>query len=294
MTHAPRARTKSKVVQLVANPAAGGHCARTVAALADAFGRAGAEVLRSECGPACEFAIDPRADHVCAIGGDGTVRHAARAASLCGRPVGLSFFPAGTINLLHREAPGALDPEQYAAQVLRGAGARSHYAASLNDGLFLVCASVGPDSAAVASLSPRLKRRIGRAAYAIAFLGTLLRWPRRAIRLRHDAGELACEAFYVAKGRYFAGPWSFAPEARLDAPLLHVVALTRCTRRAYALFLLAMLRGRPTGAVPGAVAFTCTRLAADCDVPLPVQADGDMVASLPVEIAVRPDPIRFG
>lgn len=286
-------RIQPRIVQLVANPAAGRHCARKVEALAAAFERAGARVVRSECGPGRDVVVAADADHLCAVGGDGTLRHAASAVGRCARPLPLSLYPAGTVNLVHREAPCRLDPDLYAGDVLAGARGRAHFAATLADGLFLACASVGPDSAAVAALSPRLKRRIGRLAYGVAFLSVLWNWPRREIVLRHDGRMLRCEAFYVAKGRFFAGPWSFAPAARLSDPRLHVVALKRCTRLDFARFLLAMLRGQPMEELSGAVVFTCRSLAAEAAEPLPVQADGDIAAALPVKIAVRTEPIAF-
>jgi diacylglycerol kinase family enzyme len=293
MKHEPVIGGGVRVVQLVANPAAGGHCAHRLAAVAEAFEHAGAEVVRSECGPHCSFEVDPRAGHVCVLGGDGTMRHVALAASRCGRPLQLSFYPAGTINLLHREAGCDLDPSSFAARALRAIEPRRHYAAVLDDELFLTCASVGPDSDAVARLSPGLKRRIGRLAYAVAFLRTVITWQRKEIILCHDGHALRCEAFYVAKGRFFAGPWSFAPAARVTEPVLHVVALKKATRRNFLRFIFAMMRGTPIDRVPGAVCFTCTALSAECGTPLPVQADGDIAATLPVEIRLRDEPLSF-
>jgi diacylglycerol kinase (ATP) len=286
-------QTIRTTVQLVVNPTAGAYRSTRVAALQAAFERAGAQVILSECGPGISFAIDPRADHVCSIGGDATVRHVALASAACGRSVPLSIYPTGTINLIHREARCSLVPDEYAERVLRTATPRQHYAVSLNETLFLACASVGPDSAAVAALSPSLKRRIGRLAYLVAFWRTLRRWPRHEIMLEADGRTIRCEAFYVAKGRFFAGPWSFAPAARLHAPELHVVALTKVTRLRYLRFILAMLLRARIDRVPGALCFSCTELSARSDHPLPMQADGDIVAALPVTLSLRPDPILF-
>ncbi|MGZ8306973.1 MAG: diacylglycerol/lipid kinase family protein, partial [Allosphingosinicella sp.] len=155
------------------------------------------------------------------------------------------------------------------------------------------CASVGPDSRAVAAVSLELKARIGRLAYAWAFVRLLFDWKRSPIRLAWDGGALDCEAFYVAKGRYFAGPWSFAPEAEIGEPLLHVVALARARRRDFARFAWALWRGRRVDSLPGARAFTCTALEARSDSPLPVQADGDPVATLPASIALHEEALSL-
>ena len=127
----------------------------------------------------------------------------------------------------------------------------------------------------------------------MALLSVLIAWPRRRITLVADGRTTVCEAFYVAKGRFFAGPWSFAPEARLTSPLLHVIAIEKAGRLGFARFVWAMVRGLPVDRVPGIAAFTCTALTAGASAPLPVQADGDIVAYLPARIALRAEPFAF-
>ncbi|HEX8654953.1 MAG TPA: diacylglycerol kinase family protein [Allosphingosinicella sp.] len=281
------------VVQLIYNRAAGRHRGSRLAELRETFERNGARVILCECGPGVEIEIDEEASHVCAIGGDGTMRHVALAVQRCGRKLPLAVYPAGTVNLLHREIASPLDPLLHAPRLLGGDSSALHYAVEVNETLFLACASVGPDSRAVAALSPRLKRWIGKAAYVAAFLKVLVRWRRDPIRLVHDGGAIDCEAFYIAKGRYFAGPWSFAPAARLCDPLLHVIALRTARRRDFGRFIWAMLRGRPVEALPFVASFSCTDLQAECAAPLPVQADGDVVSALPARIRLSADPISF-
>lgn len=280
-------------VQLIFNPTSGKHRPGRLAELRSVLEREGARVILSECGPGSELAIDEKASHVCALGGDGTIRHVALALHRSGRSVPLSIYPAGTVNLLHREIRSPIDPASHALRLLGGEAMHFHYSVDLNDTLFLACASVGPDSRAVAALSPRLKRWIGKGAYVAAFLSVLIKWRRDRIVLRHPDGECACEAFYVAKGRYFAGPWSFAPDAELGKPLLHVIALQTARRRDFARFAWSMFRGARVDRLPGVTAFTCTQLSADAAEPLPVQADGDLVTTLPAQLMLRSDPLSF-
>jgi diacylglycerol kinase family enzyme len=277
----------SPTVQLFYNRTSGGHCPRRLDALKAGFEARGAKVLLSECGPGHPIEVGAEASHVCAVGGDGTLRHVAMALARCGRAIPLSIYPAGTVNLLHRERPFPLDPHGHAHRLLGEDQGDLLHPASLNDTFFLACASVGPDSRAVAEVSLPLKKRIGKLAYAVAFCRTLFDWRRARIRLAWEGGELACEAFYVAKGRYFAGPWSFAPAASSAEPLLHVVALATARRRDFARFALALWLGRRVDTLPGATAFTCTALEAEADLPLPVQADGDPVGTLPATISLH-------
>ncbi len=244
--------------------------------------------------PGLPVTIDPDATHICAVGGDGTLRHVAAAVAAVGRPLAIDLYPAGTVNLLVRElqAEGVrLAMGEKARAFLDGASLRLHYPADVNDILFLTSASAGPDGRAVSLLSSRLKCWLGRLAYVIAFARVLVAWRRPTIRLTWADGELSCEAFVVAKGRFYAGPWSVAPAARATDPLLHVVALPRARRRDYLRFLAALAAG-DIDRLPDVVRFSCTWLEAAGD-NVPVQADGDIVSALPARFTVGLNPIRF-
>jgi diacylglycerol kinase family enzyme len=138
-----------------------------------------------------------------------------------------------------------------------------------------------------------LKAWIGRGAYVAAFARLLLAWPRPNLALRWDGNLLNCEAVYVAKGRYFAGPWTFAPQARSADALFHVVAFKKAARRHFVRFAWRMLRGRPVGSQTGVHMFCCTALTIEGDPRVPLQADGDIVARLPTTISINPKPTRF-
>ncbi|MDK2770550.1 hypothetical protein DAH66_21800 [Sphingomonas koreensis] len=280
-------------VQIIHNKSAGRHSPAKLTALRAGFEARGAEVVLSECGPGLEIAIDHAAAHVCAVGGDGTVRHVALAIARCGRSLPMSVYPSGTVNLVHREFSAHHAPHSHAGRVMRRDRGRSHYAVQVNDTLFFACASVGPDSRTVAALSPRLKRHFGRLAYVVAIVRVLVDWRRDKIEILCEGRAITCEAFYVAKGRYFAGPWSIAQDARLGVPLLHVLALTKARRRDFIRLVWALLTGRRADALAGVTAFTCTALTARAAANLPVQADGDIAADLPAGFELRPDPILF-
>lgn len=282
----------SHVVQLIANPRAGRHKVYRIRALAQAFERLGATVHYTECS-ASPPPIREDVTHVCIAAGDGTVRHVAGMIARSGHAVALSIYPAGTINLLAMEAGYPRDPDDFARLILTQEPRRQHFPVALGGGYFFACAGVGPDSFAVAQVSSRLKRVIGRLAYGVAFAKLLLTWPRHRITLASEGREIACEAFYVAKGRYYAGRWSFAPKARVDEPLLHVVALRTARRRDYARFVWTLIRGGDVAALANVDIATCTRLEATSTEALPIQADGDVVDTLPVTLSVHEVPLKF-
>ncbi len=271
-------------VQLFVNPNAGSASRRRVDALVGALEAAGARVIQSrDRRDRAEVAAE--ATHICAVGGDGTLRHVAGAIGRAGRPLPLSIYPAGTVNLLARECGYSLDPAAFARRVLAGP-TRAHHSGLIGATPFFTCASVGPDSYAVSAVSTTLKRLVGRLAYGWSFMTLLLRWPRPQLRVVHEGGKIACEAVYIAKGRQFAGPWSFAPEAALVDPVFHVVTLGRASRRLYVRFLWRLVTGKSVAALPGATHFTCRALRIEGDAPL--EADGDIVARLPVDIRLDP------
>jgi diacylglycerol kinase family enzyme len=281
-----------QVVQLFSNPRSGTYTPKRIRALIKAFESRGARVLHCESSSSAPV-IRADVSHVCVAAGDGTVRHVAGAVARSGHPVALSIFPAGTVNLLALEAGYAAHPDTFARTVLDSKPRRRHYPVAMGQGFFFACAGVGPDSFAVARVSDRLKRRFGRVAYAVAFCGALRDWRRPRIELDIGGCTTECEAFYVAKGRYYAGSWSFAHGARLDEPVLHVVALTTVRRRDYARFVWALIRRKDPAALRNVQVFTCAALTARSAEALPIQADGDIVAALPVTLAVSEAPLIF-
>lgn len=233
------------------------------------------------------------ATHVCVAGGDGTVRHVGMALARSGRILPMAIWPAGTINLLARQLPARKRVADLAKALLGEGQGYPHHPVQMGETMFFACASIGPDSLAVAGVSHALKRRLGRMAYVVSLLRQLVAWPRHAIVLSADGCDHACEAVFIAKGRYYAGPWTFAPLASPGDGLLHVVMLETARRRDYARFMLDLMLGRDPARREGIRAITCRQLAIASERPLPVQVDGDPVGSLPVAMVILPETLQL-
>lgn len=280
-------------VQLVVNPDAGGYNIKSVLALREAFRRQGARVTLAHIGPGRQLMVEDDADLLVVAGGDGTMRHAAMAMLTGGRELPMACFPMGTVNLLHLEVGGPTKPDDFAHAVLNQVKAQVHVPATINGQMFLGCASVGPDSHAVAGVSLKLKNRIGRYAYVVAMLQFLLRWKRPQLTITADGKSYTCEAVYVAKGVYYAGRYTFAPEARRTAAKLHVLALKSATRKDFWRFIRGVMAGRPLEDRTNLIPLTCTELEISGEEPWPVQADGDDVGTLPAKIAISDKRLRL-
>ena len=282
-----------KIIQLFYNPAAGGYREATITELTRALTDTGARVRLT---PSMDRppAIDPAATHICIAGGDGTVRHVAEALVSANRQLPVAIYPAGTINLLAREGGFEHRPAAHMAQALVQGPTRPHRPVRVGGSMFFACASAGPDSLAVAQVAASpLKRYIGRFAYVAAMVRLLRHWPRHRIALSANGTSWECEAVYIAKGRYYAGPWSFAPQAKVDDGQLHIVALRRARRREFLHFCWQMLSGGDVTRDKNIISFTCTALSLQSDQPLPFQGDGDVLAMCPVEISVENTPVHI-
>jgi diacylglycerol kinase (ATP) len=276
----------SKLLQLVCNPLSGSYHARRVSDLVAALEGVGFRVALATSSPDHKFVPDATAEHVCVAGGDGTVRHVATALKAADYQGGFSVYPLGTINLIAREWAAPRDPLAFARHVIDGAAKRGLNIVAINDTHFVACASIGPDSCAVAEVSEALKARIGRLAYGVSLLKVLFRWqpPRLVVTIggaRHE-----CGALYVANGRFYAGPWVVAPKASLADSLLQIVMLKRARRRDFIAFLLATLFGRATSlSIVQVIEASALSITADRDVA--IQLDGDVGAALPASIRVE-------
>jgi diacylglycerol kinase (ATP) len=274
-------------VQIIYNPHSGSYSLQRLERLRAAWRDAGFEPKNAECSPTTSFVPDSKATMICIAGGDGTARQAlAKMHGIRDLPP-VCIYPMGTVNLIALELGSPRDPRQFVRQSL-ATPRPAIRPVRLNDTAFIVCVSVGPDALAVAGVSEWLKSRIGRLAYGASLIKLLFKWQRPCLYVTGDNLEFACEAIYIANGRYFAGTWSFAPAARLDEPVLHVVALKQARRRDFVAFILAIVRGR-VESLANVIYFTTKSVGVSGDFPFPIQADGDIVDRLPLKIRIDSD-----
>lgn len=270
---------------LVYNPAAGAYRADRLAALVAALEREGFAVTTSPTrrpgGPDCADA-----DIVCVNGGDGTLRDTVQELGARAGEVPLCVAPLGTINLVARELGYHRDPGRF-ARALREAwvgGAERRVRAplyALGDAPVVSCLSIGPDSHAVAQVSPALKKRIGRYAYAVALMRQLGRWERRAMAITGELADgtaFACraEAAIVTHGAFYAGSFRLSAQSALAADAVELVAIPRATRTATALLIAAALLRLPVARLGLAEIRSCRRIDFGAGAG-PVQVDGDHV-----------------
>lgn len=280
-------------LDLLFNPAAGSFRETSLDTLSGALSARGFAVEKIATKPA-GTQLSGNADIVCVMGGDGALRQVVRAMGDAVANTPVAVAPCGTINLVAREIGYRHASEPFADQVLAGwqRGPDSWVRSPLftfADFPVVSCMSIGFDSIAVANLDPGLKAKIGRYAYGVAAMKLLREWPRRAIPVSGELTdgtpfECEAEAVFLARGRFYAGPFRLSREAAITSESVQLVTLRKASRLNSALFSAAMAARLPLNRTGIAEIRSVWRAwLGDCQ--LPVQVDGDHVPPCAGEIA---------
>lgn len=281
---------------IIVNPVAGGWFpGRRLRRLVAALHRRGCAVDMRHAEPeagatarlACAAARDT--DVVVAAGGDGTINAVAN--GMAGSATPLAVLPLGTANVLAWEI-GLPWRATRLAELIAGGTARPVRPGQVGDRLFLTTASSGFDAGIVATVDLRLKRHLGRVAFATAIAIGVWRYRPQEIRVVIDGVAHRAATVIAAKGRRYAGPFVIAAEADLAGTLLDFVLFQRPGRLAALRYLAAL----PLGRIPRRrdIAFLRGREAfISAAEPLPVQADGEIVGHLPARFGVASQPLML-
>jgi len=227
-------------------------------------------------------------DLVVAAGGDGTV--SAVIDGLAGAEIPLGIIPTGTANLIARELNIPLGVDESAALIARAPRARRIDAMRIGNRVYVLIAGVGISASVAAGTTRRNKSRFGLIAYLGAAILRSHEFRPRHLDVtvdgtaeKHHAVEVAvANCGILAKMIFPQGP-----EIHVDDGHLDVWILSTKTLRDYPRYIFRIVTGRPAN--PRAHFIKAERsIVIGSAVPLPVQADGDIIGTTPVEIEVLP------
>ncbi|MET0650538.1 MAG: diacylglycerol kinase family protein [Pyrinomonadaceae bacterium] len=227
------------------------------------------------------------ATEVIARGGDGTVHEAIQ--GLVGSGVRMFVWPAGTANVLARQLGLPRGAAEAAAVFARGRSRRITLGAATNERTgerryFFMLAGVGLDASVVRSVRPRLKRRVGEAAFWYAGLAHLAHWVPREFTVEVNGERLSATYAAVGKAPWYGGGLAITPRARLDAEEFEVCIIDTHSRLRYLRLLGQAMRGGAREGTPGVTFRRAARLRCVGDVG--VQADGELIGELPMTFEV--------
>lgn len=218
-------------------------------------------------------------------GGDGTINEAIN--GLAGSQIPLALVPLGTANVLALELGLGTSARAIAKAALDGSP-RPVALGSVNGRRFSMMAGVGFDAHVVAGVSTKLKRLIGKGAYAIETLRQLVSFAPRIYNVTVDGTLHRAASVLACNGRHYAGNFVAAPEARLDRPGLEIVLFLDPGAIATLGYMWALATGR---LAQHARVKILTAQCVEIDGPAgePIQGDGDIIGHLPARFEAVSD-----
>jgi diacylglycerol kinase (ATP) len=267
----------------------------------------GVEVLTSptlgpaETGHQAREAIQQGCDTVFACGGDGTIHDALQ--GMVGGLGTLGIIPLGTANSLACDLGIPLDPALAARAALSAEARRVAAGKIVCSGLsgsrvsryFAVTAGVGGDAELFYRLAIQAKHRFGMSAYVLQGLYLWLTLTMRYFEVvfPDDSRERVTGLLAVRITEFGNVLRKLAPGAALEHNWLRLVLFRTSSRVRYMQYAI---RGwlRHDWEVPGvrlldANQISCRTLSAGDQRRIYVEADGELLGTLPVEISIVPD-----
>jgi YegS/Rv2252/BmrU family lipid kinase len=281
---------------VIYNPIAGRRRQRFLSRVIEAMERRGASIRLEPTNArghaeamARAAAADGGADRLVVAGGDGTINEALN--GLAGSALPLAIVPLGTANVLAHELGLGSSARAVADAALDG-WPRAVSLGTVNGRRFSMMAGTGFDAHVVRDVSTRLKRAIGKGAYALETFRQLFAFGVRTYEAVIDGVPHRAASVLVCNGHYYGGKFVAAPDARLDRPGFQVVLFLDPGPRATLGYMAALAAGS-LHRHPRVRIVEASRVEIAGPTDEPVQGDGDVIAHLPAIFESLPDAARL-
>jgi YegS/Rv2252/BmrU family lipid kinase len=226
-------------------------------------------------------------------GGDGTINEALQ--GLMGTDVRLGIWPRGTANVLARELGMPFNLERLAETIARANTQRIFPGCALKEltgekRYFCLMAGIGLDASIVRAIRPRMKRRIGKAAFWYTGLGHLAHWQPVPFNIEVEGQSFPATFAAIGKAAHYGGDLSITPHARLDQPEFEICLINSQSRLRYLHLLSHAMRGGMKESANGARLIRARRARAVG--PTSVQVDGELLGDLPMSFEIATHSIQ--
>lgn len=234
-------------------------------------------------------AISRGAERIVAAGGDGTVSAVGDILANLGTKVPLGIVPLGTANVLAGELGIPSDLEE-ACRLLAGPHDLVRIdAMRIRDTYYLTQVGVGLDALMIRDTTTAHKKRFGRLAYIWTAISRLAGFQPRRFSLTLDGTTIRLKASQVLvanSGTLGQKPFRWGPDIKPDDGVLDVCVIRARNVLDFVSLGWHMVRGRHKHARNVTYRTIRRDVTIESKVPVPVQADGEIVGETPVTVRV--------
>ena len=277
---------------VILNPAARSEKAKRWRARVESVARGCVICATSRAGEAetlARHAAQEGFEKIVAAGGDGTINEVVN--GLAGSNAALGLLPIGTMNVFATELGLPAHDLKLCWNIIQGENTRLVDLPSANGKYFVQLAGVGLDAQVVKETSLTLKRNFGPLSYLISAAQIAARQPPRLFLESENSSIKEGSFVLVGNGRLYGGPFPFFKHAIIDDGLFDVIAFKQLGYLEIIKYLQDVVFSSEIR-VPEIEYFQTRRLRVTSDSEVPVELDGELVGSCPVEFQVRERTLR--
>jgi diacylglycerol kinase (ATP) len=277
---------------VILNPAARGTRANRLRAQVETLTRGSILCATSRAGEAESLARHAVAEgfaKIVAAGGDGTINEIVN--GIAGKDVALGLLPVGTMNVFATELGLPANDLSRCWEIIQDNETRPIDLPSANGKYFVQLAGVGLDAQVVKETSEAFKRSFGPLSYLISAAQIAARTPPQLCIESENAVTDEGSFVLVGNGRFYGGRLPFFKQALLDDGLLDVVVFKRLNYIEIIRYLQNVIFTAQISS-PEVEYFQTRRLRVSSQETVPVEIDGELVGTCPVEFQIRGGGLR--
>ena len=281
-----------KKTVVILNPAARGERAHRLRSQVESITRGAVLCATSHSGEAEVLARHAAAEgfeRIVAAGGDGTINEIVN--GIAGHDVALGLLPIGTMNVFATELGLPSNNLRACWEIIRQNRVRPIDLPSANGKHFVQLAGVGLDAQVVKETSRSFKRNFGPLSYLISAAQIASRQPPRLLIESENAAVEEGSFVLVGNGRLYGGRLPFFKQAVIDDGLLDVIVFKRLSYVEIIRYLQNVIF-TPQITAPDVEYFQTKRLRVSSEEDVPVEVDGELIGSCPVEFRIRSGGLR--
>ena len=221
---------------------------------------------------------------IVAAGGDGTINEVVN--GLAGTTAALGLLPIGTVNVFATELGLPASDLKQCWQIICDGRTRTIDLPSANGKHFVQLAGIGLDAQAVKETSVAFKRSFGPLSYLVSAAQIASRPPPHLVIESKGGPTIEGSFVLVGNGRLYGGPFPFFKRALIDDGLLDVVVFKRIGYLDIIRYLQDVIFSSSIS-MPDLEYFQSKRLRVSSEEEVPVEVDGELIGTCPVEFRMR-------